>query len=140
MGEVRRLRARETDVQSTIVDLAGLRRWSVYHTYDARRSAAGFPDLVLWRDRVVYAELKRVGEKPRPSQRVALDGLASAGAEVYLWTLDDLVEISRVLDRGWTWLHGEGKGGSLGREQSCGFVDVWTPASLWIPGHGRRDA
>ena len=47
---------REKQVQSAILDVARLLGWRVYHTFDSRKSEAGFPDLVLVRDRVIYAE------------------------------------------------------------------------------------
>ena len=43
--------------QALVVLEARARGWRVYHTHDSRRSAAGFPDLVLVRPpRVVFAE------------------------------------------------------------------------------------
>jgi hypothetical protein len=75
----------ESDIQQTITDFAELNGWRWYHTHDSRRSAAGFPDLVLWRERVVFAEIKRPGQHLRPEQATCIDGLAAAGAEVYVW-------------------------------------------------------
>ena len=89
----------EAAFYSLLCDLLILYDWRVYHTFDSRRSAAGFPDLVLVRDLVIFAELKRVGEKPRPSQVEWLSDLAEAGAETYVWTIDDLDEITRILGR-----------------------------------------
>lgn len=144
--KVRQLRPLESDAQQTVVELAQWKRWSVYHTHDSRHSAAGFPDLVLWRDRVIYAELKRVGEKPRSEQRAVLDGLAKAGAEVYLWTLDDLHEIGRILDRPSPRFVPHGEMTRLGGSDLLGprlMDDVrgvsFAPRSAWIPGSGRRD-
>ena len=37
----------EKAFQTAVVELAELCGWKVYHTYDSRRSAPGFPDLVL---------------------------------------------------------------------------------------------
>jgi hypothetical protein len=37
----------EKDLQALIVRIAKTAGWMVYHTYDSRKSAAGFPDLVL---------------------------------------------------------------------------------------------
>jgi hypothetical protein len=91
-----------------------------YHTFDSRRSAGGYPDLTLVRERVIFAEVKRPGERPRADQVAWLGGLARTGAEVYLWTLDDLDEIGLIL--------------------ACrGGVD-FVPGSAWIPGRGRSDA
>lgn len=43
----------------SVVDAARLNGWLVYHTHDSRRSAEGFPDLVMLRlSRMVVAELK----------------------------------------------------------------------------------
>jgi hypothetical protein len=143
-GKARGLRPLERDAQATIVELAGWRRWSVYHTHDSRHSKSGFPDLALWRDRFVFAELKRVGEKPRIDQVAVLDGLARAGAEVYVWTLDDLHEIGRILERPWRFL-------PAGVAELHGGIEIagprliddrvaFAPRSAWIPGQGRRDA
>lgn len=89
----------EKQVQAAIVDIARLLHWRVYHTFDSRKSDAGFPDLVLVRDRVIYAEVKRAGEKPRPSQVDWLNALRSAGAEVYVWTEADYDEIAFILSQ-----------------------------------------
>ena len=42
------LKETEKGFQAAVVELARLRGWLVYHTYDSRRSAKGFPDL-CWR-------------------------------------------------------------------------------------------
>ena len=88
---------REKQVQSAILDVARLLGWRVYHTFDSRKSEAGFPDLVLVRDRVIYAEIKCAGQKPRPSQVEWLNALSRAGAEVYLWTEADYDEVAAIL-------------------------------------------
>lgn len=47
---------------------------------------AGFPDLVLVRDRVIFAELKVSKRKLRPEQQAWRQSLIDAGAEYYVWT------------------------------------------------------
>ena len=82
--------------------LAHIYGWRlVYHTFRSQHSPSGFPDYVLVRERVVFAELKTEKGKPTPFQTEWLDGLRSAGAEVYLWRPSDLTsgEIGRVLSR-----------------------------------------
>ena len=44
----------------------------------------GWPDLLLVRERVVWLELKAVGGELRPDQRIVLDLLRNAGAEVHV--------------------------------------------------------
>jgi VRR-NUC domain len=118
----------EADVQATILEIARLKKWSCYHTRDSRGSDPGFPDLVLTRDRIVYAELKRQGEKPRPAQVEWLDALARAGGEVYVWTTDDLDDVVAVLTRRWLYEP---------MSQQLGFEgEWWTPRTLWIPERG----
>lgn len=144
------LRPLESEAQSTIVELAGWRRWRVYHTRDSRGSQGGYPDLTLVRDRVIFVELKRVGEKPRRDQVEWLDELAQAGAETYLWTLDDLTEIERVLERRWTFVPFGAVVGdvdvsqeTLGGLAGPRLIDrkvSFAPRSAWIPDVGRRDA
>lgn len=38
---------KERDLQTTILQAASLFGWRAYHTFDSRRSAYGFPDLVI---------------------------------------------------------------------------------------------
>lgn len=88
----------EKAAQQTILDLAHTLGWKSYHVFDSRRSAGGFPDLVLVRrDRLVFAELKKEGEEPRPDQVEWLSALAVAGAEVYVWTIADWDEVVETL-------------------------------------------
>ena len=68
----------ETQFQTKVVDLARARGWLVYHTYDSRRSAPGFPDLVLARDgRVMFVELKASAGRISAAQREWLTALGA---------------------------------------------------------------
>ena len=72
--------------QQQVVELAELYRWRVYHTYDSRRSHAGWPDLVLVRPpELLVVELKTDTGRLRPAQRDWLDDLAACGVEVAVW-------------------------------------------------------
>ena len=91
--------------------------WKVHHNYDSRKSnrrnanSPGCPDLILCRDhttrggraRLIFAELKREGEKPRDDQREWAAILEACGVEVYLWRPSDWPTIDKVLgeDAGW---------------------------------------
>jgi hypothetical protein len=98
---------READWQQTVIELARLFKWRVAHFRKARTNKGwrtpvqadgkGFPDLVLVRDRIVYAELK--GEKGRLSadQEAWRDAILGAGGEWYLWRPGDWEEVQRVL-------------------------------------------
>ena len=55
--------------------------WRTAGSYDAR----GWPDLVLVRERVVFAEIKLDRGRLRPEQVVWLKDLRQAGQEVYVW-------------------------------------------------------
>lgn len=77
---------REKDWQQVIIDAARLLGWSVFHPYDSRRSAPGFPDLTMVKgDRLVFVEVKTERGKETPAQESWSTMLALAGAEVYLW-------------------------------------------------------
>lgn len=142
----RGLKPYEAQAQAAILDLVQLRGWAAYHTHDSRRSQPGFPDLVLAKRRIVYAELKRPGEKPRSDQVGWLNQLAAAGGEVYLWTLDDLDEISRILAGAWEFVAHGRAATPFAAVDGPGLVTAgsggqhFAPRSAWIPGHGRRDA
>jgi hypothetical protein len=87
----------EAAFQRQVLDLAAARGWHAYFTKNSKGSPAGFPDLVLVRDRVIFAELKTLNGRVRPEQHKWLEALRSAGAEVYLWRAAHAREIDRVL-------------------------------------------
>jgi len=120
--------------------------WQSHWTFNSKGSAHGFPDRVLARDRVIFAELKRelTGKRsedknraPSPAQVEWLDRLAAAGAEAYLWRPSDLDEIAVILGHRWMLYDDHPALGALGHVGNR--PDEWTPRSLWIPGIGRAD-
>lgn len=75
--------------------------WLVYHSYDSRRSAPGFPDLCLVPPekkpgKAMFAELKIGKNKATGAQMMWLDRLRKGGNRAYLWTPDSWDEIRRV--------------------------------------------
>jgi hypothetical protein len=108
-----RTRITETQWQEQVVELAELYGWTWMHLRPARTKESwrtpvqgalgkGWPDLVLVRDRVVYAELKRDGRRLTDAQAVVIDTLRAAGAEVYVWRPEDFETVQHILawDRG----------------------------------------
>lgn len=100
----------ERTFQSEIMYLARLTGWLVWHFNDSRRQvaagrfvgdkdAAGFPDLVLARERVVFIEVKTLKGKLSDKQRRCIQALEDAGQEVYVFRPDDWDTIKRVLAR-----------------------------------------
>lgn len=77
--------------------LAAACGWATYHTHDSRRSEAGFPDLVLVRERVLFRELKTATGAVSRRQREWLESLVAAGADAAVWRPGDWDEIERVL-------------------------------------------
>lgn len=75
--------------------------WLEYHTYNSRKSPAGFPDLCMVRNgRLIFAELKTSKGKESCAQRLWLESLrAVPGIEVYLWRPADWPTIEAVLQR-----------------------------------------
>lgn len=104
--------AAEADLARYVADTGRAFGWRRYHTFDARRSAEGFPDEVLvhpaWQ-LTVFAELKgwqnlstrkpHMGE-PEVEQLEWLADLRAAGQFAYLWTPLDVDLIDAVLMRG----------------------------------------
>lgn len=102
----------EAQFQKAIIDLAHLTGWmvshfrgvrtqrksgSVYYQTPVAADGKGFPDLVLVRERVIFAEIKVGYNKPSPEQTMWLELLAKAGQEVYVWTPKEWDEIKDVL-------------------------------------------
>ena len=89
----------ESDWQQHVYDYARRHRWLAYHTWDSRRSAAGFPDLVLVRaPHLVFAELKAHGKQLRPAQQSWYDQLSGVTCvETRTWWPTDEADMERLL-------------------------------------------
>jgi protein-disulfide isomerase-like protein with CxxC motif len=93
------LRLSEKDFQQRIIDRARALGWLVYHTHDSRRSAAGFPDLVLARNgQMVFAEVKAEKGRVSDAQEEWLAALRhNPYHQVYVWRPSDLADIEKLL-------------------------------------------
>ena len=103
---------RESDLQRTVIATARYLGWRVAHFGRAmtrsgewvtptHADGAGFPDLVLVRERVVYVELKSAKGQLSPRQREWMRSLLGAGQEAHVWRLEDWTSgtIESVLKR-----------------------------------------
>ena len=95
----------ERSFQEQVETLAAHLGWYVWHVNNPMRSKAGFPDLILIRERVIWAELKarsrltnRMG-KLMPEQIMWRDMLQAADQEWYLFTDEDWDLIASTLAR-----------------------------------------
>ena len=93
----------ERDLQSAVVKLARTLGGLVYHTHDSRRSAPGFPDLVIVFPRtgaLLFAELKTATGKVTDEQDEWLRALAVRGV-AFVWRPEHLTDgsIARALQR-----------------------------------------
>lgn len=97
----------EAQFTNQVLEYAKLRGWRSAHFRPAHttkgwRTAVqgdgkGFPDLVLVRERIVWAELKVGNNRLSPQQRAWVNALVAAGEEVYVWKPNDWAEIEEVL-------------------------------------------
>jgi len=90
----------EKEFLAQVIQLGRIYQWGCYHTHDSRRSAAGFPDIVMVRlSRILFIELKSERGKVTPVQQEWLDALELTGkVETYLWKpsmWDTVVEVLR---------------------------------------------
>lgn len=83
----------ESVFQARVLEVARLRGWRHYHTYNSRRSPHGFPDLVLARDRMLFRELKTNRGKLGKAQREWLDAIREAGCDGGVWRPRDWTAI-----------------------------------------------
>lgn len=92
----------EREWQVTIETLARWCGWRVYHTYDSRRSNAGFPDLVLVHPdgRLIFAELKTETGKVTKAQEAWLHDLESADKPTaVVWRPSSIDAAKKALER-----------------------------------------
>lgn len=81
---------REDALQALIVQAARTHGVMNYHTFDSRRSVAGFPDLVLLgRSGILYRELKTETGRISPDQERWLCALREAGEDADVWRPSD---------------------------------------------------
>jgi hypothetical protein len=91
------IRMSEADLLSNVIELAELFKWRCVHfrpgmnrrghwsTAMSGTHAAGWPDLVLCRERLVAVELKSARGSVTPEQQSWLAALARVGVEVHVW-------------------------------------------------------
>lgn len=83
---VERARVNEAQLQNKVLELAGKMGLLAYHTYDSRRSVAGFPDLVIvGHNGVLYRELKSAVGRISSDQKFWIAALSEAGQDVDVW-------------------------------------------------------
>ena len=89
----------EAAFQRVVIDLATWRGWKTYHVHDSRRSAAGWPDLILVRaDRLLAVELKSQRGRVSTSQAAWLDALGLVpGIQAFIWRPTHWPEIQAAL-------------------------------------------
>jgi hypothetical protein len=87
----------EASWQRTVTETAAFLGWLIYHTHDSRHSVSGFPDLVLVRERIVYAELKTETGKMTAAQRTWQHALVAAEGEHHVWRPADYHRMVAVL-------------------------------------------
>ena len=91
----------EKDWQSQVIAWAERAGWRVYHTYDSRRSVAGFPDLVLVKAgrAIQFIELKTIKGRVTPAQQGWLDAISASVCTpvARVWRPSDEDEVRAVL-------------------------------------------
>lgn len=116
--------------------------WTSQWTFKSQGSRAGFPDRSVFRERILFAELKReppLGKQGQPlklqhplsrEQIEWLDRIVKAAGEAYVWIPSDWDEIGVILGHPWR---------LEGTTLSSSSRAAWTPGSMWIRGVGRAD-
>lgn len=104
----------EDELQDAVIRTAHLFKWKVahfrpvrvqrkdgtiYYATPVQADGAGFPDLVLVRDRVLFVELKSARGTLGVEQQDWLHALKQGGAEVHIWYPKDWTDgtIERAL-------------------------------------------
>lgn len=89
---------KEVEWQQKVIETCNWLNLRVYHTYDSRRSNAGYPDLTIVGPRgVIFAELKTDKGKMSPQQEAWIGELGNAGQQAYVWRPSDFDRVLRQL-------------------------------------------
>ena len=98
------------DWQKSVIEIARLYGWKVMHLGKAKTKTgrwltpvgadgAGFPDLLMLRERVLVAELKSMRDTLRANQRVWLGAFLGAGCTAVTWKPCDVDRVHEELAR-----------------------------------------
>lgn len=80
----------EAQYQAAVIELAQRCGWLVYHDFDSRRNAPGFPDLCLVRGgRLLFIELKTMRGRIRPEQMLWINKLRECGVTAFVARLPE---------------------------------------------------
>lgn len=94
----------EKEWQAQVRELATTLGYKVFHPYDSRRSAHGWPDLSLLRERLILLELKTEKGRLSAPQKSWLGAMLVAGLEVYVARPRHLEALAQILAcRGAPW-------------------------------------
>lgn len=89
----------EREFRQQILDLAKLCGWKCYFTWNSIHSPAGFPDLVLVRKKIIFAEIKSEKGKLSDAQEIWKGYLIGAHGEYYTWRPSNWNGIVEILKR-----------------------------------------
>ena len=101
---------KERDFTRWVIDVASSYGWKCAHFGNTvkivrrpegavvipDRDAAGFPDLICVRERLLCAELKLAPNKPTANQIAWIEALREAGVETHVWNDRQLDQITAV--------------------------------------------
>lgn len=102
----------EAEFRKQVVQFARLHRWTVagirpvrivrrngstYHETPMEFDGSGFPDLLLVRDRIIFAELKIKGGRLSEDQKRWQSAIKIAEGQHHVWFPSDWAEIEKVL-------------------------------------------
>lgn len=84
--------------QAGVVEYAKAAGWATFHVTIAKKSAAGWPDLVLFKHRAVAIELKVYPNKATADQLAWIDRFNAAGVEAFVAYPEDWPRVKAILD------------------------------------------
>lgn len=97
LGEPLSASISEKDFQRLVITEANRLGWMVFHPFDSRKSEAGYPDITLVRDRVVWMELKADAGRLSAAQETWGEAISFARGEWYCFRPRDWQTILEVL-------------------------------------------
>lgn len=84
--------------QAGVVEYAEAAGWATFHVTIAKKSKAGWPDLVIFKHRIVAIELKVMPNRATADQLAWIDRFNAAGAEAFVAYPEDWPRVKAILD------------------------------------------